>query len=122
MEQAETLKPNEKITINQSVFERHLKKTVLVSNLLGIIVACLTAFAVGFGFYYKTIYTQEAHTESIQELQKDVVELTESQVLNSYSNGMSKVELDNLKDRIFRIESTSDRIEDKIDKMIINGH
>lgn len=107
------------LTIDNRTLERHLKKTTIVSNVLGIFVALITALSVGYSFYYKTAYTQQLHSQGIETLKVDVKEIKEQLNSTALSSGVSDAEIENLKDRMSKIENGQVRIEEKIDKILL---
>jgi hypothetical protein len=106
------------ITIDNATLERHLKKTTIISNVLGILVALVTALSVGYSFYYRTAYTQQLHSQGIEQLKSDVKEIKIQLDNTALTSGVSNAEIDNLKERMSKIESGQVRIEEKIDKIL----
>lgn len=107
------------LSIPSKVFEKHLKKTMFYSNVVGILVACLGALSITYGFYYQTTYTQDKHTEQIEVLQETTSDLTESSSSHNVTDGIAETELVNLKVRMDRMEKSNDRIENKIDQLLL---
>ena len=98
--------------------EKHLKKTTIISNVVGLFIALSTALSVGYAFYYKTSYTQTEHTKSIYDLKTDVTEIKVKLNEATLSTGISGSEINSLKDRMDKMEQNQNRIEDKIDKIL----
>lgn len=98
--------------------EKHLKKTTIMSNVVGLLIALVTALSVGYAFYYKTSYTQQEHSEGIRQLKTDVNEIKVQLDNTAVTSGVSSVEIDNLKERMGKIENGQIRIEEKIDKIL----
>ncbi len=105
--------------IDGKTLEKHLKKTTIISNVVGIFIALATALSVGYSFYYKTAYTQEIHGKGIEQLKVDVKDVKVQLDNATMSSGVSNVEIDNLKERMSKIEDGQVRIEDKIDKILM---
>ena len=106
------------MTIDNKTLERHLKKTTIISNVLGILVALITALSVGYSFYYRTAYTQQLHSQGIEQLKTDVKEIKTQLDNTALTSGVSNAEIDNLKERMSKIENGQVRIEEKIDKIL----
>jgi len=98
--------------VRAEVLEQSIRKTTYVSNLISIVIATITAIAVGFGFYYNTKNTLETHQRSIDILEKDVKQnnslLNEIQVYK----GVSSSEIQNLEKKV-------DKIDGKLDKLLL---
>jgi len=103
---------------DNATLERHLRKTTILSNVIGLFVALVTAISIGYGFYYQTSFTQKEHSEGIQQLKVDVKEIKNELQDNSLTGHVSTTEIENLKERMVGIESGQVRIEDKIDKLL----
>lgn len=97
-----------------SHIERTLKKSSLISTILSIVVALLSTFAIGFGFYYQTRSSLEQHDKEIIELKQDV-ESTKLKVdeLSIY-RGVSSAEMENLEKKVDKIDEKLDKILSKI--------
>tara|TARA_R110000824_G_scaffold314339_1_gene501188 strand:+ start:705 stop:1034 length:330 start_codon:yes stop_codon:yes gene_type:complete len=97
-----------------SHIEKALKRSSLVSTILSIVVALLSTFAIGFGFYYQTKASLEQHDKEIIELKTDVV-ATETKVdeLTIY-RGVSSSEIKNLEKKVDKLDRKLDEILLKI--------
>jgi predicted PurR-regulated permease PerM len=101
------------------IFERFLKKTTITNSIISIVLALVTAIAVVLGFYYNTKSTINAHTIEIKEIKIEVKSLND--VLNQFSvlqNG-EKEQIKALQDQIVDVKKSQERIENKIDKLIM---
>lgn len=105
--------------LDNATLEKHLTKTTIVSNVISIGLATVTAVSIGLGFYYKTNDTMETHTQKIEKIEISVEQL--SQALNNaaITQGASKEQIKALQDKMADVKKTQDRIEDKIDKLIM---
>jgi len=99
--------------------EKHLKRFSLINNFVSVSIALVTALGVGYGFYYNTKFTQTEHTESIKELKLDVNEIKVQLNKTTLNGGISGAEITNLKNDVARIEANQNRIESKIDQVLI---
>lgn len=101
------------------ILERFLKKTTITNSIVSIVLALVTAIAVVLGFYYNTKSTINAHTIEIKEIKIEVKSLND--VLNQFSvlqNG-EKEQIKALQDQIVDVKKSQERIENKIDKLIL---
>ena len=94
--------------------EKMMKKSSLVSTILSIVIALISTFAIGFGFYYQTKSSLELHDKEILELKQDV-ETTRMKVdeLSIY-RGVSSAEITNLEKKVDKIDVKLDKILSKI--------
>lgn len=101
------------------ILEKFLKKTTITNSIVSIVLALITAIAVVLGFYYNTTSTINAHTIEIKEIKIEVKSLND--VLNQFSvfqNG-EKEQIKALQDQIVDVKKSQERIENKIDKLIL---
>lgn len=99
--------------------EKHLKKATLVTNFVSGLVAVACAMSVGYGFYYKTQTTLDAHTEDIKEVKTDVnIIKKDIQEVDVYK-GVSKVEINTLEDKIKKMEQDMSKMDEKLDLILI---
>ena len=98
--------------------EAHLKKTTIVSNVLALIVAIFTALFVGYGFYYKTESTLNEHTVQLDEMKQDVKSTNENLQNLNLGNGISDVQIKSMEEKIKKIESSLDRFDEKLDRVL----
>lgn len=102
-----------------SILERHIKKTTIISNIVGVLVALGATLSVGYAFFYQTRFTQNEHSASIREIKNDVSAIKQELNSSNLTGNVSVVEINNLKKDVNRIEANQNRIEEKIDKMLI---
>jgi septation ring formation regulator EzrA len=107
------------MNIDNITLEKHLKKFSITNNVVSIIVALGTALSVGYGFYYKTTGTLETHSKEINEIKMSVDELSVSVGNSAIFQGASKEQIKALENQVADVKKTQDRIEDKIDKLIM---
>jgi uncharacterized protein HemX len=101
------------------VLEKHIKKATLITNLISGLIAVLVALSVGFSFYYNTRATLNQHTEDIKEVKKDVGEIkNEIQEVDVFK-GVSEVEVKALSEKINKIESDVESMDDKLDRILL---
>jgi uncharacterized protein YwgA len=92
------------------LFEKHLKKTAIVSNSISIVVALIVALSVGYGFYYNTNSTLDEHTTDIKEVKENVKEVNEQlNEINVYK-GVSTTELKSLEEKVEKMDVKLDRL------------
>lgn len=105
--------------MNNLDLERHLKRTMKFATVVSAVVGVLTTLFVMYGFYYKTTQTQEEHTESIKEVKKDVLEIKKKINSAEIFQGVSQAEYKALQEKVSGIVKSVDRMDDKIDKLLI---
>lgn len=105
--------------LDNITLERHLKKFQLTANILSLAIGLVTATGIGYAFYYKTTNTLETHTLQIEEVKADVQDLTVSVNNSAIFQGASKEQIKSLENQVADVKKTQDRIEDKIDKLIM---
>ncbi len=105
--------------LDNITLERHLKKFQLTANILSLAIGLITATGIGYAFYYKTTNTLDTHTLQIEEVKADVQDLTVSVNNSAIFQGASKEQIKSLENQVADVKKTQDRIEDKIDKLIM---
>lgn len=98
--------------IDTVTLEKHLKKSSLMSNSISLFIALLTALSVGYGFYYNTKSTLEAHTEKIEDVEKNVHGIDEKINQIEVYKGVSQSEINELKSKV-------DKMDEKLDRILI---
>ncbi len=98
--------------------EKHIKKTTIVSQIISIIVAVVSAAGVCYGFYFKTTDALTSHTAGINELKADVNDIKNGFKNSAYFQGATQAETKNMHDRMDRMENNVTRIETKLDALI----
>mgnify|MGYP000951502167 FL=1 len=105
--------------LDNITLERHLKKFQLTANILSLAIGLITATGIGYAFYYKTTNTLDTHTLQIEKVKADVQDLTVSVNNSAIFQGASKEQIKSLENQVADVKKTQDRIEDKIDKLIM---
>lgn len=94
------------------LLEKHLKKSSLISNVVSITIATITAIGIGTGFYYSTKATLQRHEVDLKEIKKDVndtkLQVNEIQVFR----GVSSKEIEQLEKKV-------DKMDEKLDKILL---
>jgi len=105
--------------MNHHVLESHLKRTTIMSNVISIVVGLVVAMSVGYGFYYNTKSTLNAHTEDINDIKEQVTTVeTQMNDINVFK-GVSQVEISALERKVENVESKITKMDDKLDKILI---
>ncbi len=99
--------------------EKHLKRTTFTSNILSVIVALLTAFGVGYGFYYNTNNTLDNHTIQIREVKKDVESLKDAVNSSAIFQGATGEQIKAVEVQVNDVKNSQIRIEEKLDRLIL---
>lgn len=105
--------------LDNATLEKHLKKFQIVANVWSLAIGIITALGVCYGFYYKTTDKLDTHTTEIQEVKTEVKSLTESVNKNAVFQGVSKEQIKSLENQVNDVKKSQDRIEDKLDKLIM---
>jgi len=101
------------------ILEKHLKKASIYTNFISGLVAVVVAMSVGYGFYYNTKATLEQHTTDIQEVKSDVSEIKKNVEATNVFKGVSEVEVKVLSEKINAIESNVSKMDEKLDKILM---
>ena len=99
--------------------ENHLKRTTKVASVISGIIATLGSLAVVYGFYYNTKGTLVEHTDEIKEVKADVSEIKIKINDAAVFEGVSKVQMKALEDKVNSIDTKMDKIDDKLDKILL---
>ena len=99
--------------------EKHLKKATLVTNFVSGLIAVICALSVGYGFYYKTQTTLDAHTEDIKEVKTDVSTIKKDIQEVDVFKGVNKVEVKVLEEKIQKMEEDMSKMDEKLDQILI---
>lgn len=103
------------------VLEKHLKKFQLTANILSLAIAIITALGICYGFYYKTNETLDTHTEKIESMEISLGSMSESMTNNAVFQGASKEQIKALENQVIDVKKGQDRIEDKLDRLIMQN-
>ena len=98
--------------MTDSNLEKALKKSNLVSTIMSVVVAIFTTMSIGFGFYYHTKSTLEAHDRDIQQMRQDIEETKLKVTDIEIFRGVSNAEIKNLEEKV-------DKIDEKLDKILL---
>lgn len=107
------------MTSENLILEKHLKKTTILSNLFSVVVAIVTALIVVNSFYYKTTNTMEQHSTEIREVKQDVTVIKEQIKESAVYQGVSNAEINAMKEKIMSLENKMDKMNDKLDKILL---
>lgn len=99
-------------TVREETVDRIIKKTQLTSNFISLTVAIIAALGVGFGFYFNTDNRLNQCEQNIQQLEKVVKKNTEHINQIQVYKGVSSAEMK-------MIEKKVDKIDEKLDKLIL---
>ena len=107
------------MTQESLILEKFLKKTTITNSIVSIVLALVTAIAVVLGFYYNTTSTINAHTIEIKEIKIEVKSLNDVLIQFSVLQNGEKEQIKALQDQIVDVKKSQERIENKIDKLIL---
>lgn len=105
--------------IDNLTLEKHLKRFSLINNIVSIVLALATALSVGYGFFHNTKSTLNTHTEEINDIKTNVKSLTEAVNNAAVFQGASKEQIKALQEQVNDVKKSQDRIEDKLDRLIM---
>ena len=107
------------MNLEETTLEQHLKRTTKVSSAIAGLIATLGSLAVVYGFYYKTQGTLSEHTESINKVQSDVIDIQLKISESAVFEGVTKAQYKALEDKVNSIDSKMDKMGDKLDLILI---
>jgi len=107
--------------LDNITLEKHLKKFSITNNVISIIVALATALGVGYGFYYRTTDTLQVHTKKIESMEVSLGTLNEAVTNSAVYQGASKEQIKSLEVQVNDVKKSQDRIEDKLDRLIMQS-
>ena len=96
-----------------------LQKPKLISWLMSVFIAVISSVIVVNTFYYKTTVTLEEHGQSIQEIKKDLNAVQGNMQDVKVYQSSNTVEIRFLKERVQELDSKMDKMNDKLDKILI---
>ena len=101
------------------LLEKHLKKTAIISNSISIAVALIVAMSVGYGFYYKTNSTLDTHTMEIKEVKEKVDAVNNHLNEINVFKGTSTSELKSLEDKVEKNFHQIEKMNEKLDRILL---
>lgn len=107
------------MTDEHKALELHLKKATSFTSFLSAIIALICAMSVGYGFYYQTSMTLNMHTTDIKEVQSDVSEIKKDVQAVDVFKGVSEFEVKALEDKITNLEGDVSKMDEKLDKILL---
>lgn len=104
---------------NDELIKNLIKRPKLTSWLMSVFVAMISSVIVVNTFYYKTTMTLDEHGESIKEIKQDLnaVQVNMQDVMIYQS--ANTVEIKFLKERVQQMDNKIDKMNDKLDKLLI---
>ncbi len=96
-----------------------LSKLIKQSGFLTGVVTVATVLFSFYGFYYKTTLADEIQSGEIRAVQKDVVEIKDKLTDVEKGSAVSGAEYKAMQDKLIRMETTQDKMNEKIDKLLI---
>lgn len=103
----------------EAVVKKTSLKVGLLYNIISIIGAVIVAIGVGYGFFYDTKNTLRHHGDDLKELKKDTHELKKDNNSTKIFKGVSSEEMKNLGEKVERIETSVEKMDDKLDRIIL---
>ncbi len=94
-------------------------KIGLIYNIISILGAVIVALGVGYGFFYDTKDTLRHQGDDLKELKQDMHELKEDNNSTKIFKGVSSEEMKNLGEKVERIETSVEKMDDKLDRIIL---
>jgi peptidoglycan hydrolase CwlO-like protein len=110
---------NKTMTQEHATLEQHIKKATTLTNFVSAFVAAVLAIGVGYGFYYRTSDTLDAHTQDIKEVKSDVAIIKNDIQAVDVFKGVSKVEVQGMNEKINTLEQNMNKMDEKLDKILL---
>jgi len=107
------------MNLEETTLEQHLKRTTKVSSAIAGLIATLGSLAVVYGFYYNTQGTLSEHTESINKVQSDVIDIQLKISEAAVFEGVTKAQYKALEDKVNSIDTKMDKMGDKLDQILL---
>jgi len=105
--------------LDNVTLEKHLKSFQRNLTIISLVLGLLASLGVCYGFYYNTNSRLDKHTTEIIEVKSDVKELTNAVNNTEIFQGASKEQIKALENQVIDVKKSQERIEDKIDKLIL---
>jgi septation ring formation regulator EzrA len=105
--------------LDNATLEKHLKKFQVVANIWSLAIGLVTAIGVCYGFIYKTNTKLDNHTKQIDGIEMKLGSIEESITNTAVYQGASKEQIKALENQVTDVKKSQDRIEDKLDKLIM---
>jgi hypothetical protein len=107
------------MNLEELTLEKHLKRTTKVSSAIAGTIATLGSLAVVYGFYYNTQGTLNEHTESINKVKSDVIDIQLKISEAAVFEGVTKAQYKALEDKVNSIDTKMDKMGDKLDQILL---
>jgi len=104
---------------NAELITSLLRRPKLTSWLMSVFVAMLSSVIVVNTFYYKTTITLDDHGASIKEIKQDLNAVQGNMQDVMIYQSSNTVEIKFLKERVQEMETKIDKMNDKLDKILI---
>lgn len=105
--------------MDTTILESHLKKFQLVNTIISLVIGIGTFLSIGYGFYFKTTDKLSEHDDKFQQLEVNVTKLTEAVNNSAVFQGASKEQINALQTQVNDVKKSQERIEDKLDRVIL---
>ena len=107
------------MTSHSAQIESTTKKINLTQQIVSISITIVTTMIVVYGFFYNMFKTIEYHTNQIKDLQTQIEEMHKTSEETAVFKGVSDVNIKNLEEKVNMIETKVDRMDEKLDKILI---
>jgi len=108
--------------LDNLTLEKHLKSFQRNITVLGLSIGIVTSIGVCYGFYYNTNSKLDTHSEKIESIELNLGEMATDIKNSSIYQGASKEQIKALENQVTDVKKGQDRIEDKLDKLIMKTY
>ena len=105
--------------LEHQTLEKHIKRANVISSVITIVIGLLTAISVAYGFYYNTKGTLTQHTNDIQELKVDVVDVKNKVNESAVFQGVSATETRAPHAKTTTTDKKVDKVDEKLDQILL---
>ena len=105
--------------LTEELLNKYIKKTNIINNTITITIGLFTTLFVCYGFYYETNTTLSTHDKSIEDSKLEIDNLKTAVNNTAVFQGATREQVKAIQDQINDVKNSQNRIEDKLDKVLI---
>lgn len=109
------------MSLDNATLEKHLKSFQRNLTIVSLALGILASIGVCYGFYYNTNSKLDAHTDSIESIEVNMGSMSEEIKNTAIFQGASKEQIKALENQVTDVKKSQDRIEDKLDRLIMQS-
>ena len=107
------------MSVGETTLIRRVNRSTFLSNLISITFAVGITFTFAYGFFYNSKANDEQQNKKNIEQDNDIIEIKKSIQNAAVFEGTSDVELKALKESTVEIKAHLDKLDDKIDRILL---